>query len=187
MAAGTVLEVGGGMQNGEDPKAVVGVSSTERQNHSVIESALAKPATSSDASTSKRNGTNPVPSSVQELSTVELVKQITTEVGHLAQKQVELAKAELKADLKSEAVMVGGLSLAALGAICTVNLLLVTGILALSTMLRGWEAGLIVSGVTLLATVLTAVLAWSRRVRSPMARTKRSLREDVEWTKERLV
>jgi hypothetical protein len=124
---------------------------------------------------------------VQDLSTVELVKHITSEVGHLAQKQIELAKAELKADLKSEALMVGGLSLAVLTGLCTVNLLLVTVVLALATVLPGWQAGLVVSGVTLLTTAVVAAIAWSKRVRSPMARTKRTLQEDVQWTRERLV
>jgi hypothetical protein len=124
---------------------------------------------------------------LQDLSTVELVKQITAEVGHLAQKQIQLAKAELKSDLKSEAVMVGGLSVAAVAGLCTLNLLLVTAIFALSLVLPGWGAGLIVSGSTLVIAGVIALVAWSKRVRSPMARTKRTLREDVQWTKERLV
>ncbi|MGD0838164.1 MAG: phage holin family protein [Polyangia bacterium] len=121
-----------------------------------------------------------------ELSTVELVRQITSEVGHLVQKQLELAKAELRANLKSEAIMVGGLSLAALAGLCTINLLLVTVALALTTVLPGWAAGLLVSGATLLITAVVATLAWSSRVRSPMSRTRRTLQEDVRWTRERL-
>ncbi len=83
--------------------------------------------------------------------------------------------------------MVGGLSLAAVAGLCTLNLLLVTVIFALSLVLPGWAAGLIVSGSTLVVAAAIALIAWSRRVRSPMARTKRTLREDVQWTKERLV
>jgi hypothetical protein len=165
------------MPNGANPKTTTAVSPTAKQNHSVMESA---PPTSSTFAPSGRDG-------IQDLSTVELVKQITNEVGRLAQKQIELAKAELKADLKSEAIMVGGLSLAAVGALCTLNLLLVTGVLALATLLPGWQAGLIVSGAVLLVTVVVAAVAWGKRVRSPMARTKRTLREDVQWTRERLV
>lgn len=123
----------------------------------------------------------------RDLSTVELVKQITAEVSRLAQKQIELAKTELKADLKSEATMVGGLSIAAFGAVATVNLLLVTAVFALAQVMSGWKAGLLVSGTVLLLAAIVAAIAWNRRVRSPLARTQRTLREDVEWTKERLV
>lgn len=173
-------------QNADNPKKTAIVSPAAKQNHSPMESASTNPATTTAAARSGPR-TDPLPASVQDLSTVELVRHITGEVGHLAQKQIELAKAELKADLKSEAIMVGGLSLAALTGLCTVNLLLVTVVLALATVLPGWQAGLIVSGVTLLTTAVVAAIAWNKRVRSPMARTKRSLQEDVQWTRERLV
>jgi len=133
------------------------------------------------------NGGSVGVASVADLSTVDLVKQITAEVGHLAHKQIELAKAELKADLKAELTMIGGLSVAAVAALCTLNLLLVTAVLALATLMPGWRAGLIVSGATLLVATVVAGIAWSKRVRSPMARTKKTLQEDVQWTKERLV
>jgi hypothetical protein len=178
------------MQNGDNPKTTSIVSSTAKQNHSVMESATTNPASNparTNAAVAPDNRTSEPPASVEELSTVELVKHITSEVGHLAQKQIELAKAELKADLKSEAMLVGGLSVAAVTGLCTVNLLLVTVVLALSTVLPGWVAGLIVSGATLLTTAVVAAIAWSKRVRSPMARTKRTLQEDVQWTRERLV
>jgi uncharacterized membrane protein YqjE len=123
---------------------------------------------------------------VQNLSTVELVKEITAEVTRLASKQIELAKTELKEDIKTEAIAIGGLSIAALAGICTINLLLVTAVFALATTMPGWAAGLVVSGITLAATASIAWLAWSKRVRKPMARTQRTLKDDVQWTKERL-
>lgn len=125
--------------------------------------------------------------SAADLSTVELVKQITSDMRQLVQKEVELGKTELEADLKAEAVTVGGLSAAAVGGLCTLNLLLVTVVLALSLVLRGWLAGLIVSGAMLLIAAAVATVAWRKRVRSPLARTQRTLKEDVQWTRERLV
>jgi len=123
--------------------------------------------------------------SVQELSTVELVKEITAEVGRLASREIELAKTELKADLKTEAIAVGGLAIAALAGICTINLLLLTAVLALATTMPAWAAGPVISGFTLFATVSIAWLAWSKRVRKPMERTQRTLKDDVQWTKNR--
>lgn len=124
--------------------------------------------------------------SVHELSTVGLIKEITTEVGRLASKQIELATTELKANLKTEAIAIGGLSIAALAGIFTINLLLLTAVLGLSTIMPGWAAGLVVSGIALVATMGIAGLAWSKRVRKPMDRTQRTLKEDVQWTKNRL-
>jgi len=118
---------------------------------------------------------------------VELIKEITGEVGRLAQKQIELAKTELKADLKAEATTVGGLGIAALAALGTLNMLLVTLVLVLAQWMPGWAAGLIVSGFTLLLAGIVALISWNKRVKSPMARTRRTVKEDVQFTKERLV
>lgn len=125
--------------------------------------------------------------SVQDLSTVELVRQITAEVTLLVKKEIELAKTEVKANLKAEAVMLGGLSIAALAGLCTVNLLLVTATFALALLLPAWGAGLIVSGILMLATAVIALLFWNKRVRNPLERTRRTLKDDLRWTRERLV
>jgi uncharacterized membrane protein YqjE len=124
--------------------------------------------------------------SAHDLSTVELVRKITAEVSHLVQKQFELAKTELKEDVKSEATMVGGLGLAAFAASTTVTLLLVTIVFALAQAMPGWAAGLLVSGCTMAASAIIGWLAWRKRVRSPLARTQRTLHDDVQWTKDQL-
>ena len=123
----------------------------------------------------------------RDLSTVELVKEITAEVGLLAQKQIELAKTELKADLKAEAKTVGGLGVAVLAGLATVNLLLVTLVLALAQTMRPWLAGLLVSALTLAVAGIVAVISWNKRVKSPLERTRRTVKEDVQFTKERMV
>lgn len=123
----------------------------------------------------------------RDLSTMELVKEITAEVGLLAQKQIELAKTELKADLKAEAATVGGLGVAALAALAAVNLLLVTLVLALAQTMRPWLAGLLVSALMLVVAGIVALVSWNKRVRSPLERTRRTVKEDVQFTKERMV
>ncbi len=127
------------------------------------------------------------PRTARDLSTVELVREITAEVTLLARKEIELARTELKANLKAEVMVVGGLSIAALAALCTINLLLVTAVLGLAMVLPGWGAGLIVSGITLVTTGIIAGLSWHKRVRKPLERTQRTLKDDVQWTKQRLV
>ena len=82
--------------------------------------------------------------------------------------------------------MVTGLGVGALAALTTVNLLLVTAVFALASVAPGSVAGLIVSGFTLLVAATAGILGWSKRVRSPLERTRRMLKEDVQWTKERI-
>lgn len=123
---------------------------------------------------------------VAELSNIELVKEITAQVGLLAKKQIELAKTELRADLKSELAMAGGLGVAALAGISAINLLLVTVILALAQVMPAWGAGLLVSAFTLGIAGVAALVGWSKRVRTPLEKTRRTLKEDAQWTKGRL-
>ncbi|HVV48809.1 MAG TPA: phage holin family protein [Polyangia bacterium] len=120
------------------------------------------------------------------LGTGALVKEIAARVELLARKQVELAKTELRADLRSEARLAGGLGIAALGALTTLNLLLVTVALALSLAMPAWVGGLIVSGATLAVAAVVGLVGWRQRVRDPLARTRRTLKDDVKWARERL-
>ena len=120
------------------------------------------------------------------LSTTELVREITAHVALLVKKQILLAKNELREDLRTEASTARNLGFAALAALVTLNLLLVSGALALSLVMPAWLAGLLVSAVTLLLAGIAAAIGWSRRVRKPMARTRHAIEEEVRWTKERL-
>ena len=120
------------------------------------------------------------------LTTAELVKEITAHVGLLVKKQIELAKTELRADLRTETVTIRNLGLAALAALVTVNLLLVTAVLALAQVMPAWLAGLVVSAFTALLAGIAAAIGWGGRLRKPMARTRHTLEEDLRWTKERL-
>lgn len=121
----------------------------------------------------------------EDLSTVALVKEIGGEFNRLLSLQFELAKTELKGDLKREIGVLAGLGIAGLGLVATVNLLLVTAILALARWMAGWQAGLILSAVALLFTVLVGLVSWRRRVRDPLARTRRTVKRDLRWPNEK--
>lgn len=123
---------------------------------------------------------------LERVGTGALVKGIVSQVELLARKELELAKMELRADVRREARVAGGLGLAALTALITVVLLLVTAVLALSLVLPGWAAGLIISGLTLAVTAVLGLMSWSRRLRTPMARTRQTLKDDLTWARERL-
>jgi hypothetical protein len=122
---------------------------------------------------------------VTRLSTVQLVREIAVQASLLVKRQVQLAKTELKADARTEAKVAGGLGIAAVGVIITVTLLLVTGAFALALVMPAWGAGLIVTGVVAAAVAIVAGLSWKRRVRTPLATSRRELKQDVRFTRER--
>jgi hypothetical protein len=122
---------------------------------------------------------------VTRLSTVQLLKEIASQGSLLVKKQIALAKTELKSDARTEAKVAGGLGLAAVGAIITFTLLLVTVAFALALVLPAWAAGLIVSGVVAVFVAILAGVSWSRRIRKPLRRSRDELKQDVRFTKER--
>src|SRR5215510_6747564 len=125
------------------------------------------------------------PERVTRLSNLQLIKEIISQVSLLAKRHVELAKAEIRADVRAEARVAGGLGLAAIGAIIVATLLLVTGALALSLVLPGWAAGLIVTGVVAIAVAIVGVVSWRRRLRTPLGHSRSELKEDIRFAKER--
>jgi putative superfamily III holin-X len=123
---------------------------------------------------------------VTQLSTPALLKEISGQVGLLAEKQIELARAEVLADLRREASVIGRIGIAAALGLAGAILLLVTGVLALALLMPAWMAGSLVTGVTLLAAAILSLVSWRRRVRRPLARTRTTLKDDVSFVKERV-
>jgi len=120
------------------------------------------------------------------LSMRELLGEITGKVTLLAKKEVELAKTEIKADLESELSMAKGLGIAALGVVLGLNMLLVALVLALATYMPGWLAALLLGGTLLVTGGICGYVTWIRRVTKPLAITRKTLKEDAQWAKERL-
>ena len=122
------------------------------------------------------------------MRTKDLVTELARKGSLLARKEVELAKAEVKADLRREVRMAGGLGVAGLCALLTVQLLLVAVVFALTEggILPGWAAALVVAAVVLAIGTAAGLWGWARRVRKPLDATRRSLKEDVRWAKEQI-
>jgi uncharacterized membrane protein YqjE len=125
---------------------------------------------------------------LRRMPTKDLVTEVARKGGLLARKEVELAKAEIKADLRREVRMAGGLGVAGLCALFTVQLLLVAVVLALMEggVLPGWAAALVVAAIVLAVGTGAGLWGWAKRVRKPLDTTRRSLREDVRWAKEQI-
>jgi uncharacterized membrane protein YqjE len=127
-----------------------------------------------------------VPARLESMSNKELLQHITQNAVLLAKKEVELAKSELKADLKKEVAMAKGLGVAGLCAIWTVSMMLVAVAMALGTALPQWAAALIVAAAVLLVGTVAGLVGWGKRVKEPLETTRRTLKEDVQWAKERI-
>lgn len=120
------------------------------------------------------------------MSSAELVKNVVGQVSELVKTQIALATAEAKADLRAEVGAAKGLGVAAIAGLAALNMLLVTAAFALALVMPGWMAALIVFGVVALAGVIAGVTGWGKRVKTPLARTREMLKEDVRWTKEKI-
>ena len=127
-----------------------------------------------------------VPVSVEGMTNRELVSHVIDSATLLAKKEIQLAKSELKRDLKAEVAMVKGLGIGALCALCTVNMLLVAAALALGNVMAEWAAALLVAAAVLAVGTISGLVGWGKRVKSPLESTRRSLKEDALWAKERL-
>jgi len=127
-----------------------------------------------------------VPVSVEGMSNRQLLAHVLEGGALLAKKEFELAKTELRADLKKEVAMAKGLTAAGICALCTLNLLLVAIAMALGGVMVEWGAALIVAAAVLLLGTAVGLIGWGKRVKEPLEATRRSLKEDVTWAKERL-
>jgi hypothetical protein len=100
--------------------------------------------------------------------------------------EVALAKAEIRSDVKSEIAMAKGLGIAAVCALLGFNMLLVAAAFALAAIVPGWAAALIVGAPFLVLGIVLGAIGWARRVTKPLEASRASVKEDIEWMKNRL-
>jgi len=127
-----------------------------------------------------------VSESLREVPLGALLSGITDRVALLATRQVELARAEIESDVRSEIAMVKGLGIAAFCGLLGLNMLLVAAACALATVMPGWAAALIVASPFIVLAIVMGTAGWEKRVTKPLEVTRASLKENLEWTKNRL-
>jgi hypothetical protein len=134
--------------------------------------------------TSFTDGTG-TPAEAEERSVSELMRQLTEQATRLAQKEIELAKAEMTVKGKRLGGGGGGFSTAALFAFGAVT---AAAILGLATALEGWLAALIVAAAYLLVAGVLALFGRSKvQAATPPVpeQTAESVKEDLRSTKEK--
>ena len=126
---------------------------------------------------------SPVP--VEGMTSRELVAQVIDSASLLVKKEIELARTELKRDFDAELSMVKAVGVAVVFALCAVNLVLVAAALALGQVMAEWAAALLLAAAVLAPGAVVGLIGWRKRVKSPLESTRRSLKEDAHWAKER--
>jgi hypothetical protein len=118
----------------------------------------------------------------------ELIGKLSEQGARLVRAEIDLAKAEMSARAQQAGLGAGLFAGAALFGFFTLATLIATAVLGLSTAVAPWLAGLIVSVVLLILTVLLAAVGRGRLKagsRKP-DRTVENVKKDVDAVKEGL-
>ncbi len=125
---------------------------------------------------------------LSDRSIADLLKQLSDQTATLVRQELDLAKAELVVKGKTAGLGAGMFGAAGVLGLYAVGALTACLILALSTAMDGWLAALIVTAVY---GAIAGVLALTGKskvqegVPPVPERTAESVKEDVEWTKQR--
>jgi hypothetical protein len=118
----------------------------------------------------------------------ELLRELSDQTATLVRQEIELAKAEVGQKGKTVGLGAGMFGGAGLFGLYALGALTACAILALSTGMAGWLAALIVA-VAYAAIAGALALTGRGKVRAGMPpvpeQTTESVKEDVQWTKER--
>ena len=128
----------------------------------------------------------PMRSDGRLLSTRELLGRILHTAAQLVSTEMALAREEGKANLDAAFATVKLLLVAGVIGLAGVNLLLVAAVFALAHVMPGWLAAVLVGGVILVISAIVGYSGWQRRVTRPLAVTRKTVTEDLQWVKERL-
>jgi uncharacterized membrane protein YqjE len=145
-----------------------------------------KVATAGDAA---GNGgpTRPAVERAREPSIGQLVNDVAAGVSSLVRAEIALAKLELKQEAAKAVAGVAGLLVAAVAGLMIVPLLSLAAVYALSTVMAGYWAALIVAGAWALVAALAGLFGALRlrKVKPVPTQAIEAVKEDVRWVRER--
>ncbi|HKZ08819.1 MAG TPA: phage holin family protein [Methylomirabilota bacterium] len=120
------------------------------------------------------------------LSTPQLIARIAETGSLLVEKEMALAREELKSDVKTglggAGLLAGALGAGLLAVVC----LVLAAVFVLAWWMPGWLAALLVAGVLLAAGAALGAMGWGRVKRVPLPLTRKTVTEELQWVKERL-
>jgi hypothetical protein len=122
---------------------------------------------------------------VSELSTPQLVAGLTGELRGLIARELELARTELRIDLKAEVKSARWLGIAAILALGFLNMLFVAGALYLARWIAPPLAALAVAGGLLVLAIVFGLVGKAALVK-PLETTRQTLSESWSWAKNRI-
>ena len=106
--------------------------------------------------------TTPAPTGTpRKRSLVELVTSIPTLVSDLVTREIELLKAEMLAKVKALGIGAGLIAVALIILLGMLGVLLTAAILALSQIMPGWLAALLVAAALLIIAVILGLIGYS--------------------------
>lgn len=119
--------------------------------------------------------------------TRELVSRAVGMGTRLFSREIELARAEVQADLAAEIGTAKMLAGAAVGLVLGLSVMVLAGIAALVLWVPSWLVAIAFGVLFLGVSGLLGYAGWKRRVRAPLTMTRASLTEDVRWLKRQIV
>ena len=121
-------------------------------------------------------------------SVPEILQDIASNLTQIVQAEFRLAKSELKQGAKKVAGPGTALGAGVVLAFYGLGFLLLAAVYALSLVIAGWLAALIVGGVLAVAAgiLIGAGAAKLKRVNLTPDKTIRTLEEDVQWAKQQI-
>lgn len=103
--------------------------------------------------------TTPTPAP-RKRSLIELVTSVPTLVRELVQREIDLLKAEMVAKVKALGIGAGLIAVALVVLLGMLGVLLTAAILALSLVMPGWLAALLVAAVLLIVAAILALIGY---------------------------
>ncbi|HUB08941.1 MAG TPA: phage holin family protein [Myxococcales bacterium] len=116
----------------------------------------------------------------------EIVRELISDVRTLARQELELARAEVRETLEVDRALLEGFAVAAVFGLAALVMLLAAAAWGLSAVMPGWLAASLIALACAIVAGIAAAVGWLSRASPPMARTRRTLRDDLRWARERL-
>jgi len=122
---------------------------------------------------------------LQSAGTGELLGQLFRQTSELLRTELDLARAETRTTIQAAMAGLVGMLTAAVFGMVALGCFAASLVLALSQRLAPWSAALLTGGILLVIAVGLVLAAKTMQRKKPLEKTQKTLKEDVQWAKER--